>query len=277
MKAKCFLYHVECFKCVMCDVPLMKGDLFGMFEAVVYCQTHYQEQREQLFSQDFAIQNFYGCEADGGLPAHLVHPSSSLLSGGSGMGSSPWPPGTSPDSEYHTDTSISPTTKKKRGRRKRELSEDEASRGSCFPYIDPNTGLLEKTKRARTSFKHHQLRIMKSHFQMNQNPDSRELKELATKTGLDKKVLQVCIYIWETTLELSSSVHIIQFMTSCRCGSKTPVPNGDEWITQVVWHPRLHQWWKIRLRAWITAASAITNLPLANRPSCIQFPCLSFP
>ena len=192
MKAKCFLYHVECFKCVMCDVPLMKGDLFGMFEAVVYCQTHYQEQREQLFSQDFAIQNFYGCEAEGGLPAHLVHPSSSLLSGGSGMGSSPWPPGTSPDSEYHTDTSISPTTKKKRGRRKRELSEDEASRGgSCFPYIDPNTGLLEKTKRARTSFKHHQLRIMKSHFQMNQNPDSRELKELATKTGLDKKVLQV--------------------------------------------------------------------------------------
>ena len=196
MKAKCFLYHVECFKCVMCDVPLMKGDLFGMFEAVVYCQTHYQEQREQLFSQDFAIQNFYGCEADGGLPAHLMHPSSSLLSGGSGMGSSPWPPGTSPDSEYHTDTSISPTTKKKRGRRKRELSEDEASRGgSCFPYIDPNTGLLEKTKRARTSFKHHQLRIMKSHFQMNQNPDSRELKELATKTGLDKKVLQVCIYM----------------------------------------------------------------------------------
>lgn len=30
---------------------------------------------------------------------------------------------------------------------------------------------------------------------MNQNPDSRELKELATKTGLDKKVLQVCIYM----------------------------------------------------------------------------------
>ena len=28
---------------------------------------------------------------------------------------------------------------------------------------------------------------------MNQNPDSRELKELATKTGLDKKVLQVCM------------------------------------------------------------------------------------
>ena len=56
-----------------------------------------------------------------------------------------------------------------------------------------------KTKRARTSFKHHQLRIMKAHFQVNQNPDSRELKMLSQKTGLDKKVLQVrrvccCVY-----------------------------------------------------------------------------------
>ena len=187
----------------MCDVPLIKGDLFGMFEAVVYCQTHYQQQRDQLFSEDFVSQNFYGFEA-GGVGSHLPASASPLLPGlgPSGLGMSgptvPWPPaGTSPDSssEYHTDTSISPTTKKKRGRRKRELScEDEAnsSRG-CFPYIDPNTGLVEKTKRARTSFKHHQLRIMKSHFQMNQNPDSRELKELATKTGLDKKVLQVCM------------------------------------------------------------------------------------
>ncbi len=48
-----------------------------------------------------------------------------------------------------------------------------------------------RTKRARTSFKHHQLRIMKAHFQINQNPDSRELKMLSQKTGLDKKVLQV--------------------------------------------------------------------------------------
>ena len=51
-----------------------------------------------------------------------------------------------------------------------------------------------KTKRARTSFKHHQLRIMKGHFQINQNPDSRELKMLSQKTGLDKKVLQVGHY-----------------------------------------------------------------------------------
>ena len=59
------------------------------------------------------------------------------------------------------------------------------------PGMDGHGMGAAKTKRARTSFKHHQLRIMKAHFQINQNPDSRELKMLSQKTGLDKKVLQV--------------------------------------------------------------------------------------
>lgn len=43
----------------------------------------------------------------------------------------------------------------------------------------------------RTSFKHHQLRTMKSYFNVNQNPDAKDLKQLAQKTGLSKRVLQV--------------------------------------------------------------------------------------
>ena len=61
--------------------------------------------------------------------------------------------------------------------------------GTFPPGMDG--GAAGKAKRARTSFKHHQLRIMKAHFQINQNPDSRELKMLSQKTNLDKKVLQV--------------------------------------------------------------------------------------
>lgn len=49
-----------------------------------------------------------------------------------------------------------------------------------------------RTKRMRTSFKHHQLRTMKSYFAINQNPDAKDLKQLAQKTGLSKRVLQVC-------------------------------------------------------------------------------------
>ena len=49
-----------------------------------------------------------------------------------------------------------------------------------------------RQKRMRTSFKHHQLRIMRSYFGLNHNPDAKDLKQLAQKTGLSKRVLQVC-------------------------------------------------------------------------------------
>ena len=74
------------------------------------------------------------------------------------------------------------------------------------PGMDGHGVGQAKTKRARTSFKHHQLRIMKAHFQVNQNPDSRELKMLSQKTGLDKKVLQV-------------RVECLQNVKSCLLGS----------------------------------------------------------
>ncbi|KPJ09095.1 Protein apterous [Papilio machaon] len=52
-------------------------------------------------------------------------------------------------------------------------------------------GATSRTKRMRTSFKHHQLRTMKSYFAINHNPDAKDLKQLSQKTGLPKRVLQV--------------------------------------------------------------------------------------
>ncbi|XP_032240842.1 LIM/homeobox protein Lhx9 isoform X2 [Nematostella vectensis] len=53
------------------------------------------------------------------------------------------------------------------------------------------TGADGRPKRVRTSFKHHQLRAMKTYFAMNHNPDAKDLKQLSQKTGLTKRVLQV--------------------------------------------------------------------------------------
>merc|ERR1719150_2042397 len=184
MRARCFLYHLECFKCVICDVALIKGDLFGMMDAVVYCQHHFRQQQEHHFEE-------FG-HGGGGHPYYGYDEAAASTSFGGWLNSPSEHDsnGGVADDNNGGGAGLSTVPKKKRGRRKRDLSEDEVSR-NCFSYLDPSSGMVEKTKRARTSFKHHQLRIMKSHFQMNQNPDSRELKELATKTGLDKKVLQV--------------------------------------------------------------------------------------
>lgn len=66
------------------------------------------------------------------------------------------------------------------------LAAYEASVGSPGPVHQS-----QRTKRMRTSFKHHQLRTMKNYFAINQNPDAKDLKQLAQKTGLSKRVLQV--------------------------------------------------------------------------------------
>ena len=71
----------------------------------------------------------------------------------------------------------------------------------------------QRTKRMRTSFKHHQLRTMKSYFAINQNPDAKDLKQLAQKTGLSKRVLQVNIIIRKQTL-LQKLNHLVVLKAS---------------------------------------------------------------
>lgn len=63
--------------------------------------------------------------------------------------------------------------------------------GSQSPGSGGSLSQQTRNKRMRTSFKHHQLRTMKSYFAINQNPDAKDLKQLSQKTGLSKRVLQV--------------------------------------------------------------------------------------
>jgi hypothetical protein len=106
-------------------------------------------------------------------------------------------PQPAPSGDFPYDNNNEPVLKKRRGRKKRKVSESSFAAmngymdGSGFPGGPPGMDNQKTAKRARTSFKHHQLRIMKAHFHINQNPDSRELKMLSQKTCLDKKVLQV--------------------------------------------------------------------------------------
>ncbi|VDM59805.1 unnamed protein product [Angiostrongylus costaricensis] len=61
----------------------------------------------------------------------------------------------------------------------------------CLDYAEDEQPTHSRSKRMRTSFKHHQLRTMKQYFNLNHNPDAKDLKQLAQKTGLTKRVLQV--------------------------------------------------------------------------------------
>ncbi len=219
MKARQFLFHVDCFRCDTCGVVLKKGDLFGMFDDHLYCRLHYDVAAAAADlihppSHGPFTPDPMGHSPDGGQPYPGVH--MPFAPGGPFPGPPPpgsgdpvgWypppdfppmgpggngPPG--PGDFQYGDNNNEPMLKKRRGRKKRKVETFAAMNNyleaSGYPPGMDGQGAPGKTKRARTSFKHHQLRIMKHHFQINQNPDSRELKILSQKTQLDKKVLQV--------------------------------------------------------------------------------------
>ncbi|XP_078051738.1 protein apterous-like, partial [Augochlora pura] len=51
MRARELVFHVRCFSCAACAVPLTKGDHFGMRDGAVLCRLHYEMGAEMHPSQ----------------------------------------------------------------------------------------------------------------------------------------------------------------------------------------------------------------------------------
>lgn len=68
-----------------------------------------------------------------------------------------------------------------------------SSTGACGSWEESavSSEPTVRRKRMRSSFKHHQLKVMKAYFQVNHNPDAKELREISLKTGLLTRVIQV--------------------------------------------------------------------------------------
>ncbi|XP_053324827.1 LIM/homeobox protein Lhx9 isoform X2 [Spea bombifrons] len=167
MRARESVYHLSCFTCTTCNKTLSTGDHFGMKENLVYCRAHF----ELLVQGDFHPQLSY----------------SELSAKAGGLATLP----------YFTNGTGAVQKGRPRKRKSPALGVDIINYTSGCNENDTDLDrdqsypTSQKTKRMRTSFKHHQLRTMKSYFAINHNPDAKDLKQLAQKTGLTKRVLQV--------------------------------------------------------------------------------------
>uniref|UniRef100_A0A1B6LGL5 Apterous n=1 Tax=Graphocephala atropunctata TaxID=36148 RepID=A0A1B6LGL5_9HEMI len=195
MRAREMVYHVHCFTCVVCQTALTKGDTFGMRDGAVFCRLHYQELPPAP-------------PPDERLP-FPVNPADLHYHPRLGPHSTPPLPATPPDQVKVANSFFNgaPTPRQKGRPRKRKPKDLESMTANldlnAEAYLDvafgPGTPGMggangshhQRTKRMRTSFKHHQLRTMKSYFAINHNPDAKDLKQLSQKTGLPKRVLQV--------------------------------------------------------------------------------------
>ncbi|NP_001158443.1 lim homeobox 2/9 protein [Saccoglossus kowalevskii] len=170
MRARDLVYHLSCFTCATCNKALATGDHFGMKDAMVYCRSHY----EAMLHTEHVM----------GLSPYHHQPSPM--------------PGASPTQHTPYYNGVGAVQKgRPRKRKSPNLENDYHTQG--YPHNDSENHqdlnsdqyTQQRTKRMRTSFKHHQLRTMKSYFALNHNPDAKDLKQLAQKTGLTKRVLHV--------------------------------------------------------------------------------------
>ncbi|XP_014781074.1 LIM/homeobox protein Lhx9 isoform X3 [Octopus bimaculoides] len=190
MRVRDLVYHLGCFVCEGCNRPLTKGDHFGMKGDLVYCRTDY----ELLFQEgcrEYVPLREQRTDESGGHNESLcdVRP----LVAGLERGHIP---------SNYTGV-VLPIQPKGRSRKRKTACLNatlncQAGGMTTAEGLDRSTNDLERDaystprqKRMRTSFKHHQLRTLKSYFALNHNPDTKDLKQLAQKTGLNKRVLQV--------------------------------------------------------------------------------------
>ncbi|CAG9788972.1 unnamed protein product [Diatraea saccharalis] len=215
MRARDMVYHLTCFTCVACGTLLSKGDVFGMRDGLVYCRPHYDAACLDDYCDD--DMNMYRCqelhsESDSpsqfysGGPSTKGRPRKRKLAQGSiedmqvqtmrmastalveaSQGAFP------PINEAVTAPTASLQSSTTEILHRGDLSSSMESLAYESSVASPGSvsSHTQRTKRMRTSFKHHQLRTMKSYFAINQNPDAKDLKQLAQKTGLSKRVLQV--------------------------------------------------------------------------------------
>ncbi|CAL4102016.1 unnamed protein product, partial [Meganyctiphanes norvegica] len=173
-----YVFHLHCFTCASCHTLLHKGDQFGMRDGQVFCRAHYEVILQEMELEAVNM----GVLPGGAMVYPPLSPATPRLAFYNGVGAA----------------------QKGRPRKRKIPAEDMPQLTALGPGMelladmsmdgyryDHSAAGQNRTKRMRTSFKHHQLRTMKSYFALNQNPDAKDLKQLAQKTGLSKRVLQV--------------------------------------------------------------------------------------
>ena len=215
MRARDHFYHTRCFSCHVCGVHLTKGSTFGMLAMLIFCRDHYPGDQPADYGPGGSPLHVQQPAFSGPFHPHAFHPHHlhlPYLSGadyatcGSNVNHYAGVEPQDPPQEPGPGPSAAHPQYKNRIRKRRpnkepmagQLERDEDS-SSGFLMSDDASALghpstqqpQQKTKRLRTSFKHHQLRMLKSYFATNHNPDAKDLKQLSQKTTLSKRVLQV--------------------------------------------------------------------------------------
>ncbi|XP_021947721.1 LIM/homeobox protein Lhx9 [Folsomia candida] len=210
MKVRDFVYHVDCFVCTICQRTFNRGDHFRMQNtdlrsADLYCRLHYDVIENCNISEESnpPPEPYNSTSKSNSNTNKRGRPPKKKLSSGvpdilkeSASSMSYFHPVKPPNLGLSNVGTMSAEFNQimdspMNGFNMSSMSHRELPPGISPVGVDGTPNPHQKGKRMRTTFKHNQLRVMKSYFEMNPNPDTKDLKQLSQKTGLCKRVLQV--------------------------------------------------------------------------------------
>ncbi|CAD6189088.1 unnamed protein product [Caenorhabditis auriculariae] len=179
------LYHTTCLQCNLCKFPLGFEETCFVRDGLILCRTDYYSKYgkkcakcQGILQKDDVVMR--ARDATFHVLCFSCHVCGSMLQVGDLFTMTPQ---MQLCCHAHSDAICDEA---RLVEREREANSEEPEE-----YVDDEQPVHNRSKRMRTSFKHHQLRTMKQYFNLNHNPDAKDLKQLAQKTGLTKRVLQV--------------------------------------------------------------------------------------
>ena len=171
LRAKQFIFHLDCFTCVTCNVSLHPGDEFGLKDDLIFCRHHFFEQQQQQQSYD---PHLTGRMIEIGIENHSI-PNAFLDD--SGYYASPIPnlipstPPTNTSTPSGTAVTIGKRTRKRKERQQQHHQHDELmSSSDHFLTLSPSSSNMSMFFQLNRFFS---MRMIDRHIQRSENISSR--------------------------------------------------------------------------------------------------------
>jgi LIM homeobox protein 2/9 len=150
LRAKQFIFHLDCFTCVTCNIPLHPGDEFGLKDDLIFCRHHFFEQHQHHHQQQQSYDpHFSGRMLEIGIENHSLSHGNSIPPGfldDSGYYTSPIPnlipstPPTNTSTPTGTAVTIAKRTRKRKERQQQQHQHDELmSSSDHFLTLSPSS------------------------------------------------------------------------------------------------------------------------------------------
>ncbi|RUS82787.1 hypothetical protein EGW08_009451 [Elysia chlorotica] len=175
---KSTVYHLNCFRCVVCNKPLVTGDEFAIRDDGLFCRADHDGMDRSVTTSPCQDIGSPG-SANGSSNSAIFNNNNNNISSNNNNNN------VMRDGGNHNNNNNNHKNSEKSGDNKKSGRSDKSSRGSGGHKSD------HKTTRVRTVLNEKQLHTLRTCYNANPRPDALMKEQLTEMTGLSPRVIRV--------------------------------------------------------------------------------------